>query len=720
MNLRGASILSALAVIFSIFSVSPAEARSTPSPTVEESSADAVGFIVKYQPRVSPIAPNGEPTGENSAGVDLENSRDLGSGFRSVDFAKDLSPQDAKDALERLSLDPRVQSVSLNRIFQAANYVAKPIMAGILPKNDPVDLPIVIRSAVRVAAAPATVASDAWRTPNRVAVNLTWTKPTNKISGKIVGYKIQIYGAGAWRTLVSRSSSTARSYTSTSSYLKAGSQAKFRIAAVSYYYGRYYTGTYRTIYATPTAIPRANTHVMVENSNSELRFSWSPLTSQYDMGGMQVSYQLQVSRGGNTETCSTFTQTTCVISPAVEGGQYSATLLISNDRGSVTVGPVTVTFTSVTPVTTNDTYFINQWHLKSGVSNPYGMKVTDAWRVETGLPSVYVAVLDTGITAHPDLDPNVVTGYDMVSDVTSANDGDGRDSDPSDPGDWDYSSSNRSNSSWHGTHVAGIIAAADNNFGVLGVAPNVKLIPVRVLGVQGGTEADIVAGLKWAAGVHINGIPDNPHIANVINMSIGGQGSCNTGSPTQLALADIKTRGITVVTAAGNDSALASQSYPGNCYPTINVGATGKSGKPAFYSNYGSSVDISAPGGDYCYQTGSQIAEGQIYSTLNSGTTGPVAPTYGYELGTSMASPAVAGVAALMYSAILRKTPTTVKDSALVDRIVRAILDNTTPLASSAPPATPVGNLCAPYGGSTHAYGSGIVNADAALAAVLQ
>ncbi|MFM5951328.1 MAG: hypothetical protein ACKOOE_01820, partial [Micrococcales bacterium] len=310
MKLRGASILSALAVIFSIFSVSPAEARSTPSPTAEESSADAVGFIVKYQPRVSPIAPNGEPTGENSAGVDLENSRDLGSGFRSVDFAKDLSPQGAKDALERLSLDPRVQSASLNRIFQAANYVAKPIMAGIMPKNDPVDLPIVIRSAIRLPYAPAAIASDSWAAPNQVAVTVSWTKPTNRISGKIAGYKIQIYASGAWRTLKSRTYSTTRSYRTTTSYLKAGTQAKLRVAAISYYYGRYYTGSYKTVYATPTNIPRANTRVMVENSNSELRFSWSPLTSQYDMGGMQVSYQLQVTRVGNTETCSTFTQTT--------------------------------------------------------------------------------------------------------------------------------------------------------------------------------------------------------------------------------------------------------------------------------------------------------------------------------------------------------------------------------------------------------------------------
>lgn len=727
MKLRGASLISALALLGSIFSASPAEARSTPAPVVAEAPSEAVGFIVKYQPRVSPIAPNGEPTGENYAGVDLENSRDLGSGFKSVDFGADLTPEQAAEAQNRLELDPRVQSVSLNRVFQAANYVAKPILSSILPKNDPMELPIVIRSAVRLPYAPVASAADAWIAPNRVAVTLTWTKPTNRISGTIKGYKIQIYASGAWRTLVSRSSSAARSYTATTGYLKAGTQARLRIAAVSYYYGRYYTGSYRTVYATPTALPRANTHVLVENSGNEVRFSWSPLVSQYDMGGMQVAYDLVVTRGGNTETCSTFTSTTCVISPAVEGGQYSATLRITNDHGTVTVGPVTVTFTTSLAVASNDQYFNNQWHLKSGVSNPYGMKVVDAWTTESGSPNVYVAVLDTGITDHPDLNGNVVTGYDMISSTNSSNDGDGRDSDPSDPGDWNYSGSNHDNSSWHGTHVAGIIAAIDNNIGVLGVAPNVKIIPVRVLGTEGGTEADIVAGLNWAVGQQVGSIPLNAHPASVINMSIGGQGSCLTSSPTATVLRSIKDLGITVVTAAGNDSGYASLSYPGNCVPTINVGATGKTGKPAFYSNYGDAVDIAAPGGDYCYQTGAQLADGQIFSTLNTGTTAPGSATYGYELGTSMAAPAVAGVVALMYSAVLRKSPTFTPDATFVTDIYYALRDTArdgvgtgvNKVFSAPIAATPSGNTCAVASSTTHTYGAGIIDAAAALANIL-
>jgi subtilisin family serine protease len=721
MKLRGLSYLALAAVVVSSLTAAPAEARMTPNGSATETTSAAVGLIVKYKPAVNPIAPNGEPTGENFAGVDLENSVDLGSGYKSVDFANDLNSEDVAQAVERISLDPRVESASPNQLVGIANYTAEPIASAILPSNDPIDLPVVIRSAVKVAAAPVTLASDSWRAPNTVAVKLTWTKPTTRISGRLAGYKIQLYTNGTWLTLQSRTSSTARSYTTTNSHLKAGTQAKFRLAAVSYYSGRYYTGAYRTIYATPTALPKPNTHIQVENAASEVRFTWDALTDANDVGGMQVSYNLTVLKNDSVpQSCSTSTSTNCTINPPTVGAKYTATLTISNDHGSVTVGPISVTYTLATAVTTNDAGFSNQWHLKSDSSNPYGMKVTNAWLTETGSPDVYVAVLDTGITAHPDLDANVVSGYDMVSDSTKSNDGDGRDSDPSDAGDWDNSANPHQKSSWHGTHVAGIIAAVDNSVGVLGVAPNVKLIPVRVLATGGGTEADIVAGLNWAAGIPIGGIPTNPHPANVINMSIGGQGSCLSGSPTQSALATIRGKGITVITASGNDSGEGLSSYPGNCYPTINVAATGKTGKPTFYSNYGNAVDIAAPGGDYCYAIGSQQASGQIYSTLNDGTTVPGNATYGYELGTSMASPNVAGVVALMYSALLRKTPTIAKNGDLVTKIWTALSTTVTPLASTTPPAAPVGGLCGPSGAASQNYGAGIVNAEAAVAAILQ
>lgn len=730
MKLRKLAVATSVALAVSLLSVLPAQARMTPANSTGETALDAAGIIVKYKANIDPIAPNGEPTGENFAGVDLENSTDLGGGFKSVDFAHDLSNSEINAAVEKLALDPRVESASINQVVQPANYVAKPIAGMILPNRDPVDIPIVIRTAVRIAGAPATVATDAWSSPNQVAVNLTWTKPTTRVSGKIAGYKIQLYASGAWRTLKSRTASTTRTYTSTSSYLKAGIQSKFRVAAVTYYYGRYYTGYYRTIYATPTSLPKANTRIQLQNSDNQMRFSWAPLTSATDLGGLQVSYQLQVLKNGtDPQTCSTVTATTCVISPVSSGDRFTATLTISNDRGSVTVGPISATFTLAAAVTTNDPFFVNQWHLKSGNSNPYGMKVIDAWSTESGSPDIYVAVLDTGITSHPDLDANVVAGYDMISDAASAQDGNSvRDNDATDTGDYHYENGSFVKSSWHGTHVAGIIAAADNNIGVLGVAPNVKIIPIRVLGANGGTEADIVAGLNWAAGISINDIPSNQHPANVINMSIGGQGTCFTYSSTATVLRNLKTRGITVVTAAGNDSGLAELSYPGNCVPTINVSAVGKTGKPTFYSNYGPATDIAAPGGDYCYAVGVTQPTGQIYSTLNDGIRGRGDPIYAYELGTSMASPNVAGVVALMYSALFRKEPTVAKDAALVTRIWAAlnysdpnqVLPSITPFASSTPPANLSNGSCVASTAGSHSYGAGIVNAEAAVAAIIR
>lgn len=359
------------------------------------------------------------------------------------------------------------------------------------------------------------------------------------------------------------------------------------------------------------------------------------------------------------------------------------------------------------------------------------MKVSNAWLTESGARDVYVAILDTGITSHPDLNENVVSGYDFVSDAVSARDNNGWDSNPQDEGDNHYDANNRFvPSSWHGTHVAGIVAAADNSIGVLGVAPNVKIIPVRVLAAEGGTEADIVAGLNWVAGNPINGVNAIQYPVDVINMSIGGISRDRFGDPvascgslTQNVLAAIKNKGITVVTAAGNDSLEAIYSYPGNCYPTLNVSATGPTGKPTFYSNYGAAVDIAAPGGDYCYAVGSQQATGQIFSAWNDGNTIPGNPDYRYELGTSMASPNVAGTVALMYSALFRQNPTTMKNSTLVNKIWDALLSSVTPLAARIPPAEPYspnnGN-CRGSSALAQSYGAGIVNAEAAIAAILR
>jgi serine protease len=395
--------------------------------------------------------------------------------------------------------------------------------------------------------------------------------------------------------------------------------------------------------------------------------------------------------------------------------------VITNEHGTKYSPSISITFSAAPAVVaSNDPDFSKQWYLKG--SNNFSTNAEGAWATETGHPSVIVAVLDTGITSHPDIPTSsLVAGYDMVSNATDAYDGNGRDSDPTDPGDY-YQNDN---SSWHGTHVSGIIAAADNEQGIVGIAPNVKIQPIRVLSSVGGTQSDITAGIYWAIGEVVSGLPRNTNVADVINLSIGGQGTCYTGSATQKALAAAKAKGITAVTAAGNDNDYASLSYPGNCYPTINVGATGSQGKPTFYSNFSNmttlngvqtpvGVDISAPGGDYCVVG----ATGQIYSTLNSGTRSVGQPNYEYAIGTSMASPMVAGTVALMYSAKIRQNPAFVPSSAFVEEIWNALADTVRPFSSQSP--TTCGGQNVTNGSQYGGYGPGIVDAQAAVDAILQ
>ena len=284
----------------------------------------------------------------------------------------------------------------------------------------------------------------------------------------------------------------------------------------------------------------------------------------------------------------------------------------------------------------NDPYFANStlW----GLSGTYGIQAPAAWDVTRGSSSVVVAVVDTGGTAHPDAGATV-PGYDMIVDPAVANDGGGRDADPSDPGDGDAYSS----SSWHGTHVAGTInAIANNGVGVVGVAPNAKVQHVRVLGVGGGYTSDIVAGITWASGGAVPGLPSNPTPASVINMSLGGVGACT--ADWQTAIDAAVARGTVVAVAAGNSNADAAGFSPASCRNVITVAATDSAGKRASFSNYGSTVEIAAPGVG-------------IMSTLNDGALQVGSPSYASYSGTSMATPHVAGVVALMRSANPSLTP---------------------------------------------------------------
>ncbi|WP_345585969.1 S8 family peptidase [Streptomyces prasinosporus] len=310
----------------------------------------------------------------------------------------------------------------------------------------------------------------------------------------------------------------------------------------------------------------------------------------------------------------------------------------------------------------NDTYYGRQWDFFESTA---GMNVQNAWDGGATGRGVNVAVIDTGYVTHSDLGANIVPGYDFISDAANARDGGGRDGNPRDEGDWSaanecYSGSQPSDSSWHGTHVAGTVAAvANNGKGVTGVAYNAKVQPVRVLGKCGGSTADIADAIVWASGGSVPGVPANSTPADVINLSLGGSGSCQ--SVTQNAINGAVGRGTTVVVAAGNSNANASGFTPANCGNVVNVAAGDREGNRASYSNYGSIVDITAPGGE----TAVSSANG-ILSTLNSSATTPGTENYEAYQGTSMATPHIAGLAALMYE----------KDPAITPSRVESLIKN--------------------------------------------
>jgi serine protease len=350
-------------------------------------------------------------------------------------------------------------------------------------------------------------------------------------------------------------------------------------------------------------------------------------------------------------------------------------------------------------VTPNDTEYAKQWDLFEATG---GMNVPGAWDKTTG-SGVTVAVIDTGYAAHTDLAAGVVSGYDFISTSADARDGNGRDSDAKDEGDWNATDgecgtgSKASNSSWHGTHVAGTIAAtAGNSKGVAGIAYNAKIQPVRVLGKCGGSSADIADAITWASGGTVPGIPANPNPAKVINMSLGGASS-TCPSVYQNAINGAVSRGTTVVVAAGNSNANASGFTPANCAGIINVASTSREGNRSFYSNFGSIVDVAAPGGETRRATDTPgtitTPENGILSTLNSGATTQSTENYKPYQGTSMAAPHIAGLAALLKSAKSTLTPA---------EIEAAIKSNARPLP----------------GTCTGGYGAGIADATKSVNAV--
>ncbi len=384
-------------------------------------------------------------------------------------------------------------------------------------------------------------------------------------------------------------------------------------------------------------------------------------------------------------------------------------------------------------------YADKQWHYQKLVTgmaygaNSYTLNLPGAWDITTGNSSVVVAVIDSGLLPHNDIDSNIMDGvgrvapgYDFISIVATdpdsgvvypPNDGDGRDPDPTDPGDWQAAddpmcgNGEDKNSSWHGTHVAGTIGAlSNNNLGVAAVAWDVTLLPVRVLGKCGGLTSDIVDGMRWAAGISVPGVPDNAHPARVLNMSLGGEGVCET--VYQSAINDVRAKGAVVVVAAGNENQNVANSSPANCAGIISVAATDSQGQRAYYSNYGKEVNIAAPGGD-------SLVGGGIYSTEDGGARAPLYDNvYGSKQGTSMATPHVAGLVALMLA----------RDSGLTpDKVLTTLQATATPFPAYAGATAKdtfltnegyCGGAPCDFDCTTSTCGAGVANAEAAIASL--
>jgi serine protease len=349
-----------------------------------------------------------------------------------------------------------------------------------------------------------------------------------------------------------------------------------------------------------------------------------------------------------------------------------------------------------------------QWNYMSPVgANLGGADLPAGWDLTLGSGSLVVAVIDTGYRPHADLQ-SMLPGYDFISYPSTANDGNGRDADASDPGDFVAagecgSGSSAARSSWHGTHVIGMIAALMNNglYGT-GIAPHVRILPVRALGKCGGYTSDIADGMRWAAGMDVPGVPRNAYPARVINLSLGSAGNCS--DTFQRAVDDVNARGSIVVVSSGNGASnLVNQ--PANCRGALAITAHAVDGDNADYANIGPETLISAPGGGCgtlatdCY-AGYSSHGASVYSLGNTGATTPAADTGAWKIGTSMAAPHVAGTIALMLSLNASL------DRATITAILRA----------AARPSPP-GSACAMLENADFC-GAGLLDAQSALAAL--
>lgn len=340
-----------------------------------------------------------------------------------------------------------------------------------------------------------------------------------------------------------------------------------------------------------------------------------------------------------------------------------------------------------------------------------GANLEGAWTVTRGAPTVVVAVIDTGVVStHPELAGKMLQGYDFVSSNVGAaaaqplpanfvaNDNNGRDPDPEDPGDWislqdtqnypDFCGTDAADSSWHGTHMAGTIVGVWNNgvgsppppgTSTAGIAPDARILPLRALGKCGGQTSDVIDAMRFAVGIPVPGANNrlvvNGTPAQIVNLSLGGQGGACSAAYQQ-AVDDVTAAGALVVAAAGNDG-IVGVSQPANCSGVLAVAGHTINGDNAEYSNVGPEVGISAPGGgtptqlataivggDNGYYTWSSVLFGvTTQNSTNPNSTPPnlSGPAVGGFTGTSSATAHVSGVAALLKAAVPGATPAQIR-----------------------------------------------------------
>ena len=715
------------------FGISSASAATT-SYLQQIQQTTVVGLVIQYRDGVAPIAPNGEMTAANFAGIKLVPGHGIGQNMFTASFVGTPTKLEIANAMANLSRSPDVVMVAPDQKISFAKYspvTKQAVSFGAATATKPKVTP---RPATAVRALKAV---DAWSktNPSVAALTLTWSAPAAVYGGKLVGYQItqSTDGGKTYKTLVTNTKSTARKYLLAKN-LTAGASYNFKVRALTTFGSVTKLGVFSAQAAgVPTGLPQAPVLLGSDAVVNSVSPTWLP-QNLAQRGGLPVTYVATASAAGAPDvSCSPADPTaySCTFVGLDPLKQYRATVTATNSRGSAT---------SLPTQSASDPMFGDQWYLTS----QWGINATNAWAINKGAykvgnttKRVTVAVIDTGYTDHPDLNAQyvrskgLVYGYDFVSDPNSSNDGGGWDDNPEDPGDYSVSQ----DSSWHGTHVSGLIAAqANNGIGITGAAPDAQILPVRALGSSGGNSSDLAAAINWAIGLPVPADLQSPftptpainiYPAQVINISMGTSSFTICDKATQAAVTAAVAHNVTIVTAAGNEMMRASGSYPGNCLGTINVGATSAVGDRAYYSNFGGAVDISAPGGDNTQPSDtSPNADGQILSTINTGTQQSLAPDYAYEEGTSMAAPLVSAVVAMMYAA----HPTITFNQAASIVISTASPFNNSP--SLTWNATPNKNIILNALG--HCYtqavdsnnvrpdgwcGSGIVNAAAAVAA---